>query len=101
MEYKVIWEQSSELTYELEIDYILFKWNYKEVQKFQNLVLESLDRLSLNPFIGKYNSNLKLHSITISKQTTLYYRINKRSKIIELYLFWNNQKNPQELNKLL
>ena len=101
MSYKILWQLNSEITYLEEIDYIYFKWNHKEVEKFQELVLENLNRLSLNPLLGKYDSNLKLYFFVISKQTTLYYSINQDAKIVDLHVFWNNQKNPEELNKLL
>ncbi|MCZ8197270.1 MAG: hypothetical protein O9267_06670 [Flavobacterium sp.] len=101
MSYKIIWQLNSEITYLAEIEYICFKWNQKEAEKFQELVVENLDRLSINPLLGKYNSNLKLYIFVISKQTTLYYSINQNAKIVDLHLFWNNQKNPDELSKLL
>ena len=101
MSYKIIWQLNSEITYSEEIDYIYFKWNQKEVEKFQELVIENLKRLSINPLIGKYDSNLKLYFFVISKQSTVYYSINQNTKIVDLHIFWNNQKNPEELNKLL
>lgn len=101
MSYKIIWQNNSEITYFAEIDYIYFKWNYKEVEKFQELIIENLNRLSINPKLGKYDSNLKLYYLVISKQTTLYYSINQNANIVNLLVFWNNQKNPEELNKLL
>lgn len=101
MRYKIIWQHSSEITYLDEIDYIYFKWNYKEVENFQELVIENLNRLSINPLLGKYDSNLELYFFVISKQTTLYYSINTNTKIVDLHLFWNNQKNPDDLAKLL
>jgi hypothetical protein len=101
MSYKIIWQLNSEITYSDEIDYIYFKWNHKEVEKFQELVIENLNRLSINPFLGKYDSNLKIYFFVISKQTTLYYSINQNENIVNLLVFWNNQKNSEELNKLL
>ena len=101
MSYKIIWQFNSEMTYQSEIEYIYLKWNVKEVQKFQKLVLENLNRLSLNPFLGNYDSNLKLYFFLISKQTTLYYSINQNAKIVNLLVFWNNQRNPNDLIKLL
>ena len=101
MNYKIIWQLNSEITYSEEIYYIYFKWNYKEVEKFEKLVIENLNRLSINPLVGKYDSNLKLYFFVISKQTTVYYTINQNENIVNLHLFWNNQKNPEELNKLL
>lgn len=74
------------------------KWNLKEVEKFEFLVDAELKRLSKNPNLG-INHKDNIYSLHISKQTTLYYRI--MSDSIELLLFWNNSKNPNELMKLL
>lgn len=101
MSYKILWQYNYEITYLAEMDYIYFKWNQKEVEKFQELIRENLNRLSINLLLGKYDSNLKFYFYVISKQTTLYYSINKNATIVDLHVFWNNQKNPQELNKLL
>lgn len=101
MSYSFRWQPISELTYYAEIDFILFKLNVKEAQKFKDLVDENLLRLSNNPLIGIYNIELKIYSILISKQTTLYYGFDKNTKIIDLYVFWNNSKNPVDLIKLL
>jgi hypothetical protein len=80
---------------------ILLKWNMKEAQKIAALVDENLLRLSHNPSIGIYKNDLKIYSILISKQTTLYYDFDENAKIIDLYVFWNNSKNPADLIKLL
>ena len=101
MSYKIIWQLNSEITYLAEIEYIYFKWNQEEAEKFQESVIENLNRLSINPLLGKYDSNLKIYIFVISKQTTLYYSINQNAKIVDLHVFWNNQKNPDELKKLL
>ncbi len=99
--YDIIWDVKAQITLEEEFNYILFKWNFKEVKKFNDLVEENLRRLSINPEIGVFNTTLKFYSLIISKQTTLYYSFNSDMKTIELHFFFNNQKNPEELNKLL
>ena len=99
--YSISWTVLAETSYDEEADFILKKWNEFQVEKFQDLVLENLDRLSNNPEIGIYDKKLKLFYLVISKQTTLYYNFDNKTKIIELYLFWNNSKNPDDLIKLL
>ena len=99
MEYKIIWQPLAYKTYFQEIDYIYLKWNDKEVLKFENLVSSELNRLRQNPLIGKFKENRFI--LVISKQTSLHYLINNTNFSIEILVFWNNQKNPQELNKLL
>jgi hypothetical protein len=101
MNYTFKWQPNSQITYFQETDFILLKWNTFEVKKFDELVEENLFRLSLNPLIGTFNKNLKLFALVISKQTTLYYNFDENAKIIDLYVFWNNSKNPNDLAKLL
>lgn len=98
--YHIDWTFSALNSYYEEMKFICLKWNQKEVLKFENLVANELERLSKNPTLGKINFK-NTYSIKISKQTTLMYRINNNSKSIELLLFWNNQKNPEDLSKLL
>ena len=101
MNYSFNWDIVAINTYIEETEFILLKWNEKEVQKFVALVEESLERLSKNPEIGTFNTKFDLYTLIISKQTTLYYNFNSSSKIISLYVFWNNSKNPNDLTKLL
>jgi len=100
MSYQIDWTFSALNSYYEEIEFIYLKWNQKEVLNFEKLVEKELERLSENPTLGKINFK-KNYSIIISKQTTLIYRINDKVKSIELLLFRNNLKNPEDLNKLL
>lgn len=97
MNYKILWQPNARINYFEELDYIYFK----EIEKYEKLVIENLNLLSINPFIGKHDMNLKIYIFVISKQTSIYYSINQNEKIVDLHIFWNNQKNPEELNKLL
>lgn len=101
MEYKIIWQPTANTTFYEEIDFIFLKWNSKEVLKFIDLVKTNLVRLSENPALGRYEVKFKLNSFVISKQTTLYYRFFEDKETIELFVFWNNSKNPNDLIKLL
>lgn len=99
MEYKIKWLSNASLTYLDEIDFIFEKWNFKEVQNFILLVDENLKRLSVNPKIGIPIKNM--FRLVLSKQTTLFFSIKEKEKRIDLIIFWNNSKNPDELMKLL
>lgn len=101
MIYKFHWNSNAEITLQEESFFILLKWNAEEVQKFIDLVEENLERLSKNPKTGIYNKELNVYFLVISKQTTLYYDFSIQTNVIELYVFWNNLKNPQDLIKLL
>jgi plasmid stabilization system protein ParE len=101
MKYSFNWDSVALESYIEETEFILLKWNYKEVEKFKRLVEQNLERLSKNPEIGTFNKKFKVFTVVISKQTTLYYSFNNEQKVIEIHIFWNNLKNPEDLNKLL
>ena len=100
MIYKLEWTTSAKHSFTDEIDFIFLKWSYKQVIDFEALVEKELCRLSKNPNVGIHYSH-GLSALTISKQTTLFYRIKHEKQSIELILFWNNLKNPKDLSKLL
>ena len=95
------WKPQATISYFLEMDFILSKWNVTEVQKFEDLVDEFLQTLALEPEMGKYSDKYNCYSIVISRQTTLFYNIVKDKNQLDLLLFWNNTKNPNDLIKLL
>ena len=101
MKYAFKWDLTAIDSYVEEISFILLKWNEKEVQKFEGLVDENLERLSKNPEIGTFDKSSKVYFLVISKQTTLYYTFNVEIKVVDLHVFWNNLKNPDDLTKLL
>lgn len=101
MTYFVYWSVLSKESFNDETDFIFLKWNFEEVVKFIALVAVATERLAMKPEIGIYRKEKKIYSLVISKQTTLFYRINESQNQIELVLFWNNKRNPKELRKLL
>jgi hypothetical protein len=97
--FKIYWKSLAEITFSQEMIFILSKWNQKEVDKFAFLVDENLSRIVQNHFIGQPIKSI--YKVVISNQTTLYYKVIESDKTIELLVFWNNQKNPSDLIKLL
>jgi plasmid stabilization system protein ParE len=100
MIYKTIWALTAKNSYHEEIEFIFSKWNLKEVNKFTDLVESELNRLSINPVMGNFKYE-NVYSLVISKQTTIYYKVNMEKCVIEIIVFWNNLKNPDDLIKLL
>lgn len=100
MIYKIEWTFRAEISFFEEAQFILQKWNINEVNKFESLVEDELKRLSINPIIGNFKGD-DIYSLSVSEQTTLFYKINKDLSLIELLLFWNNLRNPDDLIKLL
>ncbi len=99
MGYNIKWLHEASTTYLDEIEFIFLKWNQRETENFIYLVDDNLNRLSVNPFIGKPIKSY--YKLVISKQTTLYYKVIENKKRIDLLVFWNNSKSPDDLAKLL
>ncbi len=101
MSYSFSWDITAIETYIEETEFILYKWNYREVENFKTLVDLNLKRLCENTEIGRFDKQLNLSYLVISKQTTLYYSVDNQNFKIRLHVFWNNLKNPNDLKKLL
>ncbi|WP_051285257.1 hypothetical protein [Aequorivita capsosiphonis] len=57
--------------------------------------------LKTGVLIGKAYKFDNVRVSVISKQTTLVYKVFEKEGRIDLLLFWNNKKNPQEFQKFL
>ena len=99
--YSIYWSKLSKITFEDETNFIIEKWNEDEGEKFGSLVNSTLISLAFQPEMGLFKRDMKVYSLDISKQTTLFYRIIEKELIIELLLFWNNKQNPKLLHKFL
>ena len=97
----VSWTPYAKFSYFDELDFIKSKWTSKEVNAFITLVNEFIENLSHSIIQGRKYSSKNIHSLVISKQTTVFYRMYPDQNSITLLLFWNNQKNPNMLKKTL
>ena len=101
MSLKVTWTTYAKISYYQEIAFIDKKWTIKEVQDFIFLVEDFIKRLSTGIEEGKVYPNNPIYSVVISKQTTVFFKKYPKDNTIALLLFWNNQKDPKTLKKLL
>ncbi|AFL81505.1 hypothetical protein Aeqsu_2040 [Aequorivita sublithincola DSM 14238] len=97
---KVDWTDLAFQSYEDESLFILRKWNIDEVEKFSKLVFEFIEILKTGIIQGKSTFLTSTYFYVISKQTTIYYKVINED-MIELLLFWNNQKDPKTLKAIL
>ncbi len=95
------WSTYAKTSYFEELDFIDFKWNQQEVEKFIDLVDEFVVRLSKGIIEGKTYTNHDISSIVLSEQTTVFFRKYPLKNSITLLLFWNNQRDPKALKRTL
>jgi len=99
--YDVLWTDLADLSYDQELNFINIKFNVDEVIKFMDLVNNFIDTLESGIIEGKISKETSMRSFVISKQTKLFFDVYEDRKVIELLLFWNNQKDPKDLKKIL
>jgi len=90
------WSEVSYEDYHQNIDYLLSEWSEKSAKKFIDEVERTLELLVKNPKMYPLSNYEGLRKAVITKQITLYYKIQKDSII--LVRFWNNYQNSDFMN---
>ena len=88
-EYPIFWTEEADSTYFDTISFILEKWTVKEVEAFEALTFDLLHQLRFNLKLCPELKKLKVRKCVISAQTSLIYRVNRKS--IELLAFIDNR----------
>jgi len=93
---EVIWTQKAEKTYTKNYEYLVENWSLVIAEKFDEEVLKTIDIISKNPHLGRYNNDFDFSSILVVKQITLFYKL-LENKIYLLYFHDNRQKQVKDL----
>lgn len=76
------------------LSFIEKEWGIKSSIKFQKILESKIERLSINPKIGRALSNNKnIRKLTITKHNRVYYRILKRE--INILTLFETKQNPK------
>jgi|SaaInl0LU_22_DNA_1037365.scaffolds.fasta_scaffold25810_2 hypothetical protein len=97
----VIWGPKAKHSYFDELDRIHEFNTVKEVKEFINLVENVILNIRTGVLEGKVSRATEINSLVISKQTTLFFGLDKNNSRLELLLFWRNKEDPKKLVKLL
>ena len=95
---EVNWSDEAEITFDLNINYLLSEWTQKEVKNFIQQTQYVISRLQEHP--ESYNpsiKNKKVRRARLNKYVTLFYRYYSTRKEIILLSFWNTKQNPGRL----
>lgn len=96
---KVIWALTALESFEEITDYIFERFTAKEVNDFIDKSEERIKLIVENNSIGLQYKKTAYRQFLIAEQTYLFYRVS--SDIIYLSVFWNNAKNPLDLDAVL
>jgi len=81
-------------------DYLLENWSLKVKNDFIKKLTSKIDQISEQPESCPQSSEFKgLFKCVVTKQTTLYYRINLDRNEIEIITIFDTRQNPDKLEK--
>ena len=81
-------------------EYLLENWNLKTRDKFISKLTEKINQISLHPASCPVSSEFEnLYKCVVTKQTTLYYRVNLDKKEIEIITIFDTRQHPEKLKK--
>lgn len=91
--YNVFWTEHA--LYELDetFNYLQENFTEKELKKLALKIEETIQLITLNPFLFQKSNQLNIYKVPILKYNTLYYRI--KNDTIEILSFFSNRKNPK------
>lgn len=92
----IYWSPRADETYGEILDYLSNSWGIQVTINFMDEVEHTLELIKLFPRMFEASpSHPNIRKGFITKHTTLYYEI--KGDQIELLVFWNNRRNPDEL----
>jgi hypothetical protein len=89
--YSIHWTREAETTYLEALIFVLEKWTLKEAEHLENLTNDLLKNLAHNLKLCPEVKGMEVRKCVISEQTSLVYRIHKKS--LELIAFVDNRSD--------
>jgi len=92
----VYWSPRADETYSEILDYLSSKWGIQPTINFMDKVEQTIELISKFPNMFESSpSHPNIRKGFITKHATLFYEI--KDDNIELLVFWNNRRSPNEL----
>mgnify|MGYP006293663035 CR=1 FL=1 len=96
--YKLIWSDEALQNLKAIIEYLERRWTEREIRKFAKLLDKQLNLIQSNPLLFPESDKSKgLRKSVLSKQTTIYYRINNDG--IRIITLFDNRQQPGKLKE--
>ncbi len=95
---KVYFSELAENQLLLLAEYLLAEWGRKVYDNFFDRLEEKIVQISTHPSsCPKSEKANGVHKCVVTKQTTLFYRINQLENEIEVITIFDSRQNPQNL----
>ena len=95
---KVVWTGKAKISFSKILEYLNENRTQKEINNFAAEAQKAIFQIGQNPFMFITSGKKKnIRKGFVNRKVSLFYRIRKRKKEIELLLFWDNRQNPEDL----
>jgi plasmid stabilization system protein ParE len=96
MAYKVIWSDEAITSFESSIKYLETNFSGREINNFTKATNDKVRLIGINPLMYRKSSrHSDIHYTNILGKVILVYRIQPRTKVVELIHFWDGRQNPK------
>lgn len=96
--YKVLWSPAAQSTFFEILSYLEEHWSTSEAAAFIDRTDEIINFIKNRPSLFQYSKSSNTHKCVLTKQVSLFYRVNTNSDQVELLLFWDNRQDPEQLS---
>ena len=96
----VVWTEQAEQDIQKNLDYLEITWGAESASNFLDRVEASLKAVQKNPI--SYQSvehKEEVHRFVINKYISLFYQVENEK--LALLSFWDNRRNPSDLDQIL
>jgi len=95
---KVHWSIRAKKDFNDILDYLFKNWSIREVENFIDKTDLIVLKIRRNPnlFIRSAKKQ-NIHKGFITKQVSLFYKVDHKKQQITLLTFWDNRQNPKKL----
>ena len=95
---RIRWSLTARSTYFNILDYLTENWTFNEIERFIENVDSIIIHIATFPEIFPISNKGKgIRKGFITKDISLYYKLDARRKEIVLLAFWDNRRNPESL----
>lgn len=92
---EVFWSEDARWDYDQNIAFLIREWSVEAAEGFKHRVNQVLNFIKQTPQLYPISEFRGLRRAVITRQITLYYRVENES--IVLVRFWNTYQNPDNI----
>jgi len=95
---EIIWSAKAKITFYSVIDYLNENWTKREIVKFNQRTLITINAIRKNPQIFTASSKSKdVRRAIVDKNNSFYYKIDTYNQKIYLLTFFDCRQDPRKL----